>query len=197
MDPTPIFLSGAQGCKEFTEALDIVRKNSTGKIWLIGGFVYRTIANQLYGAPKPDVDLDFIVEIPVQEFNMPVDWKIYRNSFGNPKLVNGKKQIDYVPLRNVYSILQRNIEPTIENFLTGAPLTIQSIVYDVNANNVIGNIGINALQKRIVEINNLFFAEYAAQRKNKSLRAMIQEKADRLGFTPVFPDTSHAIGVSN
>jgi len=188
MDITQAFLSGVKDCEEFSEALEIVKKNSSGKIWLIGGFVYRTIASQLYGLPKPEVDLDFIVEYPVSDFDLPSGWRADKNRFGNPKLVNGKKQIDYVPLGNIYSILQRQIEPTIENFLTGVPLTVQSVAYDINENRVIGEIGIDALQRKVVEANDLPFAEYAAKKKNKSLQAMIQEKADGLGFTPIFPE---------
>jgi len=187
MNVTEAFLSGVKDCEEFIEALDIVKKNSSGGVWLIGGFVYRTIASQLYKSLKPEVDLDFIVENPVSDFNLPTDWRVDTNHFGNPKLVNGKKQIDYVPLRNIYSILKRQVKPTIENYLTGVPLTIQSIAYDVYENKVIGEIGINALQRRVVEINDLFFAEYAAQKKDLSVQEMIQEKAKSLGFTPIFP----------
>lgn len=187
MNITQIFLSGIKNCEEFKEAIDIVKKNSSGKIWLIGGFVYRTIAGQLYGLPKPRVDLDFVIENPVPDFDLPNGWKVGINRFGNPKLVNRKKQIDYVPLKNIYSIRQRQIKPTIKNYLTGVPLTIQSIAFDVRENRIIGEIGIDALRRRVVGINDLFFAKYAAQKKNKSLRVMIQEKADDLGFTPIFP----------
>lgn len=188
MNITKLFLAGVKGCKEFSDAREIVKRNSSGKIWLIGGFVYRTIASQLYGLPKPEVDLDFIVEYPVSDFNLPSGWKVDRNRFGNPKLVNGKKQIDYVPLGNIYSILQRQMEPTIENFLTGVPLTVQSVAYDVNENKVIGEIGLNALQRKVVKANDLYFAEYAAKKKGKSLQLMIQEKAGELGFTSIFPE---------
>ena len=136
---------------------------------------------------KPEVDLDFVVEYPVSDFDLPDGWRVDKNRFGNPKLISGRKQIDYVPLEKIYSILQRQIEPTIENYLTGVPLNVQSVAYDINEKRVIGEIGINALLRRVVEVNDLFFAEYAAQKKGKSLREMIQEKADELSFTPIFP----------
>lgn len=187
MDITQLFLSGAKDCKQFTEASDIVKKNSFGKAWLIGGFVYRTIASQLYGLPKPDVDLDFIVENHVSDFDLPDGWAVNLNRYGNPKFVYGKKQIDFVPLKNIYSILQRNLEPTIENYLTGVPFTIQSIAFDVYDCLIIGEVGIAALKKRIVEVNNLSNAKYSAQKKNKALTVLIQEKADSLGFSAIFP----------
>ncbi len=187
MEFTQAFVSGARECEDFLEAVDIIKGNSSGKAWLVGGFVYRTIASQLYGLSNPIVDFDFIIQDSINDFNLPPGWRVIINAYGNPKFVNGKKKIDYVPLSSVYSILRRQVEPTIENYLTGVPLTIQSIAYDVDEEKVIGEIGINAVQKRVVGVNNLPLAEYAAKRKNKSLRAMIQEKADGLGFTPIFP----------
>ena len=129
MDVTKALLTVLDKCDEYHEALGVVSKNSSGKIWLIGGFVYRTIASQLYGLPKPEVDLDFIVKESVEEFDLPEGWIVKRNRFGNPKFVNGNKQIDYVPLDNIHSILYRGLEPTIENFLSGNPLTVQALAF--------------------------------------------------------------------
>jgi len=187
MDFTKAFLSGIKDCPEFNEALNILKRNSTGKIWLIGGFVYRTIANQLYGSIRPKIDLDFIIENPVKEFDLPNGWGVKTSCFGNPKLVNKEKQIDYVPLNNIYSILYRKLEPSIENFLSGVPLTIQSVVYDVYVERIIGETGIKALKNKMIEVNDLHFAKYAAQKKGKSLRNMIQEKAEDLKFSYVLP----------
>lgn len=186
MKMTNAFLEGLKDCAEYTQAVEIIRRNSSGNIWLIGGFVYRTIANQFYGAPKPQVDLDFIIEKTVKEFNLPRGWIVSENRFGNPKFVSGSKQIDYVPLDNIYSIRSRGLEPTIGNFLTGAPLNIQSIAFDVLGNELIGGIGLRAMANKIVKVLDIDFANYAAQKKGKTLRAYIQEKADSLGFTPVF-----------
>ena len=62
MDATKLFLDGINTCAEFHEAITIVKSNSKGKVWLIGGSIYRTIANQLYNVQKPSVDFDFIIE---------------------------------------------------------------------------------------------------------------------------------------
>ncbi|HLD05561.1 MAG TPA: hypothetical protein VJG90_07610 [Candidatus Nanoarchaeia archaeon] len=60
-DLLPLFKRALQDNPTYEEALEIVRKNSTGKIWIIGGFVARNIAYQLYGHPEPNSDFDFIV----------------------------------------------------------------------------------------------------------------------------------------
>jgi len=190
MDFTKLFLDGMEGCKEFDEALSIVRMNSLGNVWLIGGSVYRTIASQLYGIQKPDVDFDFIIEKPtsVKDFNLPEKWTVSANRFGNPKLIGPTQNIDFVPLKNIYSIKHRNLESSIDVYLTGVPLTIQSIAYDVTKNKVIGNIGMLALRNKVVEVNDLYYAQYCVLKKGKSLNEYIHEKADGLNFTAIYPN---------
>ena len=189
MDPiNKIFSSAINNCDQYAESLEIIRKNSLGKIWLIGGTVYRTIVSQLYGTQKPETDLDFIVEKPVEKFDLPFGWYVRENRFGNAKFINGAKQIDYVPLKTIFSICQRNIEPSIENYLSGVPINVQAMAYDVDTEKIIGDVGIEALLQGVVAVNNLYFAEYAANKKGKPVNAMIQEKADSLGFKPIFPN---------
>ncbi|MBI4141883.1 hypothetical protein HY484_03090 [Candidatus Woesearchaeota archaeon] len=184
---TCALLSGANKVPEFHEAVDIVKRNSSGNIWLVGGFVYRTIASVLYGLKMPRVDFDFIVEVPVEKFILSDGWQVLLNSFGNPKFVCGEKKIDYVPLRSVYSIRARHIPATIDNFFSGNPLNVHSIAFDVYAGVVCGDVGIDAIKRRVVEVNNLEFAEYDAKRRGKSVNELISEKAHSLNFTPVFP----------
>jgi len=187
MDFTKAFLDGLGDCEEYAEASKIIERNSSGRIWLVGGLVYRTIANQLYGSPKPEMDLDFVVERAVETFHLPSGWTVERNSYGNPKLKKGRGKIDYIPLRNVLSIHRRGLKPTIKNFLTGVPLTIQSLAYDIQAKGVIGEIGIDALQRKVVEVNDLHSAEQIAQTKCMPLDEIIKTKAEELGFRPIFP----------
>ena len=140
-DITQTFLDYAKNNSEFNESLALVKQNSTGNIWLIGGFVYRNISSVLYGTPVPEIDLDFIVETPL-DLQLPRGWELRVNRYNNPKWVNGSRQIDFVPINTVHSIVRRGIEPTIQNYLTGTPLTVQSIAYDVNNREIIGDIGI-------------------------------------------------------
>ena len=46
---TGMFEQSLKYTPEFAEVLDIARRNSSGKIWIIGGFVYRHIIRELYG----------------------------------------------------------------------------------------------------------------------------------------------------
>jgi len=182
-DITMEFLRGLDGTG-YPEAVDIVRRNSKGKLWLIGSFVYGTLAHILYDSKAPKADFDFVVEKPVLNFVLPQGWKVSMSRFWNPKFTKGDKSIDYVPLENVYSICSRKLKPTIENYLKGVPMTVQSIAFDVNESRIIGDVGIYAVTHKTVRVHNLEFAIYAAQKKNIPLDQMIQRKAAELGFTP-------------
>lgn len=187
MDFTQLFLEGIKGIGWFDEGLGIVKHNSEARIWLIGGAVYRSIAKQLYGTPIPgETDLDFIVEKPTEKLDVPAGWEIRKTRFNAPRLVNGVKQIDLVPLADISLMRNRSIKYTIEKFLTATSLTIQSIAYDVYGNKVIGEIGMDSLKRRVVEINDPDIAEYTASMVGKSAEETVRKKADSLGFKAVF-----------
>lgn len=194
MDFTKSFLLFSEKYKEFNTALEIVKRNSEGKIWLIGGFVYRGIASQIYGISKPEIDLDFIVEKNSKEYSLPENWVISKNRFGNPKFVNEftKEEIDFVPINNIYSIKQRNLEPTIENYLSGVPLNVQSIVFDISKKEIIGNVGIQAIKDKVVKVNDIEFARYAAKKKELTLNEMIYNKANSLGFRAIYSEVRNS-----
>jgi hypothetical protein len=135
----------------------------------------------------PDVDLDFLVEKVQPEFYLPPGWEQHTGRFGNPKLIKGKLMIDFVPLATVYSIVKRNLPPTIENYLSGTPLTIQSIAYDLQEQQLLGEVGLQAIQERRVVVHNREMAEYAAKMKGKPLDDYIFEKALQLGFKAMAP----------
>jgi hypothetical protein len=185
MDYTESFLKVANTFPEFKEAVEIVKNNSKGNIWLIGGFVCRSIIQDLYGIQmSQDVDFDFIVEEP-KEVQIPENWEMRMNSYGNPKFIGPEYEIDFVPLNNIHSILRRNLEPTIENFLTGAPLNVQSIVYDVRSNKVIGDIGIKSIQDKIVAVNDPEQAKHRALKKGVTVEELVKDIADQFKFRPL------------
>jgi hypothetical protein len=184
MDYSQSFLNVANTYLEFKEAVEIIKKNTEGKAWLIGGFVFRAIVEDVYNIPiSKDVDFDFIVEIP-KDISLPHGWRIDKNSYGNPKFIGPSYEIDYVPLNNIHSIIRRGLEPTIDNFFSGAPLNIQSIAYDVMDNKVVGNIGIKAIKDKTISINNMEQALHRAQIKGVKLRDLITDVANQLDFIP-------------
>ncbi|TSC70363.1 MAG: hypothetical protein CEO12_387 [Parcubacteria group bacterium Gr01-1014_46] len=185
MDYTQSFLRVANTYPEFREALEIIKKNSKGKAWLIGGFVCRSIIQDLYGVPmSKDVDLDFIIEKP-QDIVVPDGWKIEKNSYGNPKLIGQSFEIDYVPLNNIHFIIRHNLEPSIENFLLGTPLNVQSIAFDIITNKVIGDIGLKSIQEKIVAINDMEQARHRAEKKGVVPDDLVKDIANQFGFKTI------------
>ena len=102
------------------------------------------------------------------------------------KFTKEEQEIDVIPLNTVVSIAQRRLEASIENYLSGVPLTIQAIAYDIETGQLLGDVGIQAITNRTLGINNRENAIVAAQKKEKFLEEFIQEKAQSLGFTPIY-----------
>ena len=175
----------------FREALMVACENSRGKLWLIGGSVFRTLANIMYGTPIPDkTDFDFVVEeLEKTAVCREKDgWRLELNHYKNPKLIKGDLSVDLVPLATVHSIVRRGCEPTIENFLTGTPLNIQSVVYDCARRQIMGEIGIKALQTKTVAVNDPIQATYHAERKNTTVAELLKKYASELHFAYEDPD---------
>lgn len=188
MDLTKLFRQAVQGNQGFTESLSIIRQNSSGNAWLIGGSVYRALASCLYDAPKQDCDMDFIIEHAREpkDIQLPPGWMRTENHFGNPKFTHHQRSIDYVPLQSIHSIRSWSLPLTIDGYLEGAPLTIQSIAYDLQTRKIIGDVGINALLTKTVAVNNRDEAHYTKNKKGiPTLEAYIQQTATSLGFTAI------------
>jgi len=173
--------------ESFKEALNLTRKNSSGKIWLIGGFLYKNLVKELYGTCKKSAkDFDLIVERANKKLVLPAGWKKERNIFGNPKLFDGKTEIDFVPLDEIYYIKKYRLKPCIESHLEGVPFNIHYLVYDIFDNKIVGDVGVRALEEKVVRAYNLEMLEYVARKYNTTMNEMIKKKAEVLGFGAEF-----------
>jgi len=179
---------------EFNISLDLVKQNSNpGKIWLIGGYIYRNLANLLYGtACKPAKDYDFIVENHRKVRNLPKGWRKARNTFKGWKFINAGLgiEIDYVGLDKLYVVVKNGVSPTIESYLETAPLNIQSIAYEIpegeSLGRIVGDVGIKGLEDKVVCVNDLEFANDCAGIYKTTVNNQIRRKAQELGFRPVY-----------
>jgi hypothetical protein len=168
--------------KNFQEALEIVRKNSSGKIWLVGGFLYKNLAHYLYGSKKSTKDFDLIAENSNSKLILSENWRIKKNHFDGLKFVNREKQIDFMPLNNLYYIKINNLNPCIDNFLEGGGLNIHCLVYDILGKEIFGDVGIRALEQKVISGYNLKMLEYGARKYGKTSNEIIKTKAEELGF---------------
>ena len=169
----------------FKETSSLVEQNSQGKIWIIGWFVYKNLASSLYGTVQYEYDIDFIVEHKNEILKKVDDWNIEVNSYLNPNYVREGNKMSFTDIHKTIRASGFGSQ-TIEDFILYTPLNIQSIAYDILDDKLIGDIGINALKEKIVKVNNLAQAEFFAQRKNKTLKEIITEKARELDFQAVF-----------
>lgn len=167
----------------FVEVLRLVRENSEGKVWLMGGFLYKNLARELYGYPTEvyTADLDFVLEKKADKLKEIPGWEIYTNSYGSQNYQNEKVRTSFTDIRKAIRMTPMK-EPTIEQFITHTPLTIQSIAYDINESKLFGDIGIQALLEKRVEINDHKQAEYYSERKGKTVEIVLEEKRRELNF---------------
>lgn len=173
----------------YPEVLSLLKLYTTGKAWLIGSIVYGSLITKLYDTELTVPDFDVIVE--AHDVNIQPPWQRFTNSFQNLKLRKGEIVVDLVPITNILSIRTRGLSPTIEHYLTGTPLTVQSIAFDIQAERLLGEVGLNAILTRTVAVNNWQQAEANARRLGLTVRQCIENRAQKLGFTPVLPPLAH------
>lgn len=196
MDLTVHFEKAIAENSDFQEALDIARLNSLeGKIWLVGGAVFRNIVYSLYNRCRQDAfDFDFILENPVafNKIEAPRGWDLVKTHFGDPRFAKGEGQVDMFSLYNAVdpvdypTIDGMTVDEKLESYFRRVPLTIQAIAYDVAEGKVIGDKGIGAILAEEIKINNPQECLNFCRARKISVRHFIQTKAASLGFTPIF-----------
>lgn len=165
------------------EILDILSHNTSGNLYLVGGFVYRSLALRLQGKEFGTLpDLDFVTD-KIDFKSIPKEWKVGNNKYGGLKITTARFSIDIDEFRHHVNIKHLSLPHTVNSYLLAVPLNIQSIAYDVRNKNILGDIGIESLNERKICVNNqAIFNLERAKRIEKIL-----DKARDLGYTPVLP----------
>lgn len=177
----------------------IARENSYGsRTAIIGGFVYSGIARALYNqipAPRQSdkIDIDIVIEEKIggenNRLRVPKKWRVTQTKYG-VSLRRDNVNVDLNYLEGFHALQQRS-NPKLEDIFPLTPLNVQAIFYDINEEKVVGDMGIEAIEKKEVRVNNSFEAQRLVDiiRKNRgekfTLDDLVQEKAERLGFNPV------------
>lgn len=177
-----LLLDKLKQLKEYSEIISIVKNNSKGNIYLIGGTVSRTLAKEIYGGTQINQDFDFVVDKLNEELEIPNGWVVTHHKFSNPTFKNGEIEIDIFPFSEYEYIKNNKLEPTIQNFLLGVPFTIQALAFDIKNEKLIGEEGIKALKERKFKVNNIDSAKEVAKRKNTTINERMQLKAKSMGF---------------
>ena len=197
----------------FKESLELIKEYSHGKIWLMGSYLYGNFCKFIYGkelnlTKQLYRDIDFLAENVKKELNTEKishkfkDWDIRPTSYGSFSFVKAGRSVDLNYLFNFYPITlwKRSPHISIEDILEGAPLTIQSILYDCDDKKLFGKVGINTIENKIIKINHKNNAklgiELRLKEKNKDnkeyvptyeeilkeINKEIKCKAEELGF---------------
>lgn len=165
----------------FEKFLNIAKKHSEGKIWVIGGFVYRNIIQELYGTPyeKRPIDIDFLVESHVRKAIRQRRWKHSVTDTGELCFTKGNRyKISINSFASFHSIASRPSHPDalsrprhldIEYFYKFNPLDIQAISYDCDERIVEGEKAFEAIQNKLIAVNNSVGAKWEADRISKKL----------------------------
>lgn len=159
--------------------------HASEKLYLVGGYLYRNLAKNLYGIALPDkCDIDFLAEnIDFQK--LPKNWKIDgHNPKGLPPECKGYRiqtescSFDLSLFGDHASSIMMKSAPSIDTYLKFVPLSIHSIAYDLSGGILIGEIGLSSLTEKMIWFNNkqalLLNREYWTRK--------IEEKAKELGF---------------
>lgn len=75
-----------------------------------------------------------------------------------------------------------SLTPSIYNFLEGGGLNIHCIAYDLLERDIIGDVGIKALEEKVIAAYNLEMLRYGTSLYGKDPNDAIIKKAEELGF---------------
>ncbi|MBI2666720.1 hypothetical protein HYX13_03855 [Candidatus Woesearchaeota archaeon] len=186
---TAVLQQGLEKDSGYDEALEIARTNSSGKLWLVGGAVYRMIVAELYQTPQKISDYDFLTEEIPRPIFLPEGWNLSATIFGNPSFHAPGFELDLFPLSKSmhWDDLGKALsaEEQVESYFRRVPLNIQAIAYDVDDKKLMGEEGIKAITEKTVKVNCLKNLQEYLPKKGISLEEYISSKAEGLGFVVV------------
>ena len=82
--------------ENYKTVYNIVRQNSKGKVWLIGGGLSRNLNQLIHGTPQRSFDFDFIVEKGVEKIKLPKGWISRKNKSGYLRFKKGNISISSI-----------------------------------------------------------------------------------------------------
>ena len=125
-----------------------------GNLYLVGGFLYRNFVSKMHSIQiNQTSDLDFVVD-KIDESKIPVDWHKTKNKYGVVKIILPQNTLDIDFFVRHSNINHLKLDSCIESYLKAVPLTIQSNAFDVEKRKILGDKGIESLNKKIISVNN-------------------------------------------
>lgn len=114
-----------------------IQSNTSPPYYLVGGGITRTILNSAYATNLPIRNYDLAVGALSSSPELPGDWKIQLNMFGNWKMVSTALgiHVDVWPLNDWQRHEGCRIK-TIDEALATVPVNIHAVAYDILAERV-------------------------------------------------------------
>lgn len=191
---------------KFEDAYKLVRANSKGKLWAIGGKVYRNLLELSFEEDfgSKSCDFDFLCEkltwfrhIPkelLKEVTVEYAYstgKEMRNPFTKttneldrcPRFISNDLSVDLISIKKARGIIENKLPKTINGYLAGVPLDIQACVLDLQTEIFHFNNNFRqAYLSKTVDINNHNQVMGCADRKGISQGEYVRRKADSIKF---------------
>jgi len=199
-----IIMSKIMKHPDFHEVATLVKRNTSGKIYLVGGKIYRTAIELIHGyeCGSKDADWDFLCEGEVVRQDRAytgagwsvkdLDYYGYKEhslclqQMSVPSGLTGLaamtqirfKKIDIIGIKDIRKAIPKPVG-TIHDYLDIVPLDVQSIALatDNGMPTLYGLKGMKSIEARTIKVNNAIGAL-----PNLDLERYIKEKAQSLRF---------------
>lgn len=139
----------------FKEIISIVRQATDGDVYLVGGFIYRTLISNIYQRNVMGCDLDFITTGKIKEKELAAFEEHQKHDkYEGFRATHKGVKIDLCEMKNQYHIKKHNLLPTLKNYFDHVPLTIQAIAFDIKNKVIFEQKAFNAIKNQEIIINN-------------------------------------------
>lgn len=187
------FISLIENDPAYQDAIEIIQAVCVGQIWLIGGYLYRQLATLQHGEKVPlinrdPLDIDFLCQSVQKNFKVPAVWELSKNAWGNLSFSRDGVKVDLIIMKNLHPFLDRKDMPTVDEFLAQTPVTVNSMAMDTRKRKIIGDVGWEAVQNKVVSVHNASEARYLANMSGIQEKYLVRKTAKSLHFkAALFP----------
>jgi hypothetical protein len=181
----------------FQDVYQLVLNRSKTKPYLVGGKLYRTLVELIYGYPARSVscDFDFAAEdVRKTKFKkkkfMKADGTVGIEKIPVPYEEGGAVKmhtqsgcsIDLICLPDLADVKAGKLPASMEGYFAAVPLSIQAIAMDLERCEIFGKVGLDSINEKYIWVNNkgtlIQYCNYTGEHPNEYIR----EKAESIRF---------------
>ena len=168
--------------------LPVIKKNTDGRMLLVGGAITRFALNMMYGWKLPVTNFDIVVDKMNEYPIIPSDWKLQKTIHGGWKLIfypTGDSRLSlHTDVWTYKSWLQnmKNLNVSIHEAIENVPFNTGQVAFDLEVPGKIYYTSdfIAGVVQRKIWITNLGEHELLCQRANVTPRQDLNYRANRM-----------------